>query len=122
MIVLDKGITIARMASRAERIGRNEALFREVNERIEDVQDTRAADGETLDLLCECGSASCTERIKVRHDDYDALRSDAQLFAVYPGHEEPTVERVVERRDGYDVVRKNVGRPEEIAEETDPRS
>jgi hypothetical protein len=109
------------MTSRAERIGRNEALFREVNERIEDVTETLGNEPERLQLLCECGSPSCTERITLARNEYEALRGDAQLFAVYPGHEDATVERVAERRNGYDVVRKHTGEPERIAEETDPR-
>jgi hypothetical protein len=107
---------------RAERIGRNEALFREVNERIEDVAETLRSNPETLDLLCECGAAECTKRITMRREDYETLRSDPHLFAVYPGHDEPTVEEIVSRHDGYDVVRKNAGAAERIAEETNPRS
>jgi hypothetical protein len=109
------------VVSRVERVGLNEALFREVNERIEDVADALGPNAETLDLLCECGSASCKERITLRRADYEALRSDPHLFAVYPGHEQPTVEEVVSRHDGYDVVRKDVGAAEDIAEETNPR-
>ena len=45
---------------RTRRIGLNEAVFREVNERIEGL----AAEfkvGEGLDLICECGDASCVK-------------------------------------------------------------
>jgi hypothetical protein len=110
------------MDRRAERIGLNEALFREVNERIEDVAETLQSDPETLDILCECGSAQCMERITLRRSDYETLRGDPHLFAVHPGHDEPTVEEVVSHHEGYDVVRKHVGAAEKIAEETDPRS
>lgn len=111
-----------RVPSRVERIGLNEALFREVNERIEDVSDALRSTPETLDLLCECGSAQCTKRITLRREDYETLRSDPHLFAVFSGHDEPTVEQVVSHHEGYDVVRKDVGAAERIAEETDPRA
>jgi hypothetical protein len=110
------------MGAREERIGLNEAVFREVNERIEHVAQTLAPNTEQLDLVCECGNAACEERISMTPAEYEALRSDAQQFAVYPGHEIPDVERVVERRKGYDIVQKFKGAPERIAEQTDPRS
>ena len=53
--------------------------------------------------------------------EYEELRSDAHQFAVHPGHEYPDVESVVARLKGYDIVRKNRGVPEQIAEQTDPR-
>jgi hypothetical protein len=109
------------MGAREERIGLNEAVFREVNERIENVAEILAPNTEQLDLVCECGNAACEERISMTMAEYEALRSESHLFAVYPGHEYPDVERVVEKRKGYDVVQKFKGAPERIAEETDPR-
>jgi hypothetical protein len=108
--------------TREERIGLNEAVFREVNERIEDLAETFDIADQPLDLVCECGDATCSERISMSQAEYERLRSDSQLFAVYPGHEETAVERIVDKRAGYDVVRKNTGAPERIAEQTDPRA
>jgi len=110
------------VSSREERIGLNEAVFREVNERIEDLADRFALNDEPLDLVCECGDADCVRRISMTRAEYEGLRSDPQQFAVHPGHEYPDVEEVVERRNGYDIVAKNKGIPERIAEQTDPRS
>ena len=109
------------MSSREERIGLNEAVFREVNERIEDLAAAFQLTEEQLDLICECGDASCVERISMPHADYEELRSDGNQFAVYPGHESPDVERVIAKRKGYDVVAKHEGVPQQIAEQTDPR-
>ena len=109
------------MSSREERIGLNEAVFREVNERIEDLAETFDLRTQSLDLICECGDAACVERISMTHGEYKELRSDAHQFAVHPGHEYPDVESVVARLKGYDVVRKGRGVPAQIAEQTDPR-
>ncbi len=109
------------MSSREERIGLNEAVFREVNERIEDLAETFDLRTQSLDLICECGDAACVERISMTHDEYMELRSDAHQFAVHPGHEYQDVESVVARLKGYDVVRKDRGVPAQIAEQTDPR-
>jgi hypothetical protein len=110
------------MSTREERIGLNEAVFREVNERIEDLAETFQLKDEPLDLVCECGDATCVRRITMTRTEYEELRSEPHQFAVHPGHEYPDVEEVVERRKGYDIVSKNQGIPEKIAERTDPRS
>jgi hypothetical protein len=109
------------VTSRDERIGRNEALFREVNERIEAMHEAMESPVSDADFLCECGSAACTEHIHMSLAEYEAVRSDKTTFAVVSGHEEPSVEVVVERRPGYDVVRKLPGTPAEIAANESPR-
>jgi hypothetical protein len=107
--------------NREARIGMNEAVFRSVNERIQEVANSFQLNTEPLDLICECGNASCVERISLTPAEYEELRSSAHHFAVVPGHEVKDVEMVVARRGRYDIVSKNRGVPEQIAEETDPR-
>ena len=109
------------MSSREERIGLNEAVFREVNERIEALAETFQLDSQPLDLICECGDASCLKRISMTQAEYEQVRSESHQFAVYPGHVAPEVEDVLERRRGYEIVRKDEGAPKQIAERTDPR-
>lgn len=110
------------MTTREERIGLNEAVFREVNERIQQVAESFDLQDEQLDLLCECGRAECVDRISMNHGEYEELRSESHQFAIRPGHDEPDVERVVAKKNGYDIVQKFRGAPERIAEETDPRA
>jgi hypothetical protein len=109
------------MDERHERIGLNEVVFREVNERISDLADDFGLQGQPLDLVCECGDRTCVARITMTHDEYEGLRAEPMHFAVYPGHEELDVEAVVEHHGGYDVVRKHEGGPAALAEATDPR-
>jgi hypothetical protein len=106
---------------RERRIGLNEAVFREANERIEELNQTFATFTDELVLVCECGDGGCAEKISMSPAAYDELRSEASHFAIVPGHEIPDVEQVVARRDGYDVVSKREGIPRRIAEVTDPR-
>jgi hypothetical protein len=105
------------VSDRSERIGRNEALFREVNERIDQL---RADLGgvNAFDIVCECGVTECTERFSITGDEYRALRQDVHRFAVVPGHERPELERIVERRAGYLVVVKTDPDAAKAAEET----
>jgi hypothetical protein len=106
------------MTERATRIGLNEALFREVNERVRQLTDDAQDGDESLTIVCECGSENCTEELEIAYSAYQEIRSDAAHFAVSPGHVAPDVEDVVEKRDGYDVVEKRPGTPRQIAEET----
>jgi hypothetical protein len=91
---------------RAERIGRNEDLFRKVNDQIEGVNETFGTITGTMTVLCECGRIDCIEQIELTVDEYRELRSDSTHFAVKPDHEIPDVEDVVKRREGYFVVAK----------------
>ena len=110
------------MSEREAQIGLNEAVFREVNERIEGLAETFDLKSEPLDLVCECGDATCVQRITMSLSDYEELRSDPHQFAVHPGHEIPAVETVVGKRKGYVIVEKDPGVPQQVAERTDPRS
>jgi hypothetical protein len=101
-----------------ERVARNEALFREVNERIEQLAGAGASD--PIEFLCECGQASCTETIPLSRTEYERVRSDPMLFVVKLGHGAANVEDVVEREDGFQIVRKHEAEGR-IAQETDPR-
>jgi hypothetical protein len=100
----------------------NEALFREVNERVKTINQGFGEPLPETDFVCECGLDSCTERVRMTLDAYEELRSNPTRFAVRPGHELPDVETVVEEHGDYVVVEKHPGGPAELATETDPRS
>jgi len=110
---------IDEMDQRAREVGRHQALFREVNERIEELAETFVRKDE-LSILCECGSRECDERVALLKDEYEKLRRIPTHFAVRPGHEIPDVERVVERHDGFVVVEK-FGESAKAAIRLDPR-
>lgn len=107
---------------RASRIGRNEAVFREVNERLESLNETFGTLTGRMELVCECGDALCGDMIALTAADYEAVRADAELFVTAKGHVVDGVERVVDARPGYDVIRKDPGDPARIAHATNPRA
>jgi hypothetical protein len=104
------------------RTGENEALFREVNERLKERKREDSVWVSPSQWICECAEETCTERIEMSPLEYEQLRSESTQFAVAPNEEHVSldVERIVEKRDGYWVVEK-IGEAAEIAEETDPR-
>ena len=109
-------------SARERRAGENQSLFREVNERINAVKESRAVWVTISEWVCECADEACTERIAMTPEEYEELRSNATHFAVAPAemHVVPEVERVVEERERYWVVEKQ-GEAAEVAEELDIR-
>ena len=110
------------MDERTRRIGQNEALFREVNERVKDLNETFDLVLDERMLVCECGRETCIEQIAMTAEDYEAVRAASDQFVVIPGHEELGAEDVVGRGDGFVVVKKRPGEPTALAEELDPRT
>jgi hypothetical protein len=110
------------VSERERRIGANEAIFREVNERLEEINRTFSTVTRSMEIMCECGDMSCAQMLSIPLADYERIRSDPTLFAVLSGHETAAVESVVEQQQGFDVVRKHPGEPALLAEATDPRA
>jgi hypothetical protein len=104
---------------RAREVGQRQSLFREVNERIEELAETFDLKDELM-ILCECGSPECDEKIALGDGGYEELRLVPTHFAVAPGHEIPALERVVERHDGFVIVEK-FGESAKAAIRLDPR-
>ena len=102
-----------------EKIARNNATFRDANDRIE----TAAAgygywDGRTVPFLCECSDERCLTIIRMTLEEYSQVRSNPRWFAHAPGHEVEIggVIVTVEARDDYVLVEK-VGHAGEVAAE-----
>ena len=93
------------MSPREKRVIQNEALFREVNTRIAELEDRISSGGELLPLVCECANTGCTTLIEVDPGTFRAVRENARLFLVAPGHEREE-EAVVGRGAGYFIVEK----------------
>jgi hypothetical protein len=89
----------------AERAARNEEIFREVNERIEEGAEQHGVTG-TLPFHCECGRASCVATIEIPAGRYAVIVRERYRFVVLPGHEEPSIERTVETTPEYLIVEK----------------
>ena len=103
-----------------DRVAKNEALFRAVNDRIRELGE-KARPLDEVDFLCECGNGDCLQAISIRPDQYELVRSKPVQFIVARGHEKPEVERVIAEEDGFLVIEKLPGE-QEIARSTDPRS
>jgi hypothetical protein len=110
---------------RRDRVAKNEALVRSLNERVLEVAEPflevgGARETERVAFVCECGRDQCYETIELLVEEYERARELPTRFVVVPGHELPEVERVVSRGERFALVEKH---PEEseIAAATDPR-
>ena len=87
-----------------ERATRNQALFREVNNRINEI--SSAFDVAEAAYVCECLDPDCLQKVAVPQQEYRRIRRQPTEFIVVPGHEQLNVEQVVERDTHWVVVRK----------------
>lgn len=108
------------MDAREERLAHNEVLFRDVNERIEQIAVPQGPDPHVFEFLCECSNVDCTLRLPMTLAAYEEVRSDSALFVVAPGHDRPEVEEVLRRTDAYQIVKKEGGAAQ-LAAARDPR-
>jgi hypothetical protein len=110
------------VTEREERIARNEALFRDLNERLKEITETLTPedDATVLELFCECGSVDCMEKIRVPLEHYEGVRATPERFLIAPDHDIPEVEDVIDRPGPYWVVEKHEEEAQ-IARAMDPR-
>jgi hypothetical protein len=101
----------------AERIGRNDAIFRKANEGIAEVAEDEEID-ESVPFICECADPGCRELVRMSLEEYSQIRSDPRLFLNVPGHEAAAQGwgQVIETHDRYVVVAK-IGPAGEVAEQ-----
>jgi hypothetical protein len=113
---------VATINERQEKGGRNQALFRDVNERIEKLTIADAVPtSETWDFLCECANTECVATISLTYDAYEAVRRIPTRFVVLPGHVYPEIERIVDENGGYVIVEK-FGEGGKMTVARDPRA
>jgi hypothetical protein len=104
-----------------ERMARNEATFRRINEDIKRGRDA-GDEARLIGFVCECGMSGCSRLMELTAAEYEQVRSDPHRFAIVKGHELPAGESVVERHARYMVVRKDTEAAAAIAKRTDPRA
>ena len=93
------------MSPREQRVIHNEALFREGNARIAELEERLSSGGELMTLICECANTGCTTLINVDTGTFQTVRENPLLYLVAPGHERDE-ETVVGRGAAYFIVEK----------------
>lgn len=102
------------MSPRETRQARNEAIFREVNERIAELAERPYLDAD-FHVVCECAQVGCSAMLPIELDDYREVRAHPRWFVVAPGHVVPEIEDVVNRHGAYEIVEKHADVPLGVA-------
>jgi hypothetical protein len=104
----------------AARIGKNEDLFREVNERIRELNDAfDESSADPVDFVCECSLEGCRDYVPLTLAEYRAVRATPTHFLVAPGHAwHAGVEHAIERNESFWIVEK-LGEAADVASERD---
>ena len=100
-------------------MAKTESLFRDVNERI-----ATAAGGfgsEQAEFVCECADPTCVDRVEVPLEVYEDVRSEPTTFILANGHEEGSIEKVVETRRRFQIVEKVNRKVVAVVKKLDPR-
>src|SRR5512132_132004 len=105
-----------------ERIAKNDATFRDANERI-----AAAAGAYGLDFpvpfICERADPTCSQIVPLELGHYEKIRAVSRHFLNTPGHDAAAqgAAVVVAERDGYVIVEK-IGHAGDVVEALDERN
>lgn len=91
---------------REARAQRNSNLFREVNERIRQLQTRSRFETDRVGFVCECRVLGCTTPVYLTSAEYSEARGTAGCFVVAPAHVDPDRERVIIVTEQYAVVER----------------
>jgi hypothetical protein len=111
------------MSLREERMAKNEAASREINEKIQGLPGRAPgrATRQPIDIVCECARMTCDAAIDITLDEYEDAREDARHFVILPEHFVGDIERIVFENDRFALVAKREGTPADVARDENPR-
>jgi hypothetical protein len=102
----------------AERMAKNEAHFRRINESVKDgllhAPGGLAERDDLVGFVCECSNLECSHLVYAPASVYRRVRDSDRRFLVCSGHDERGIEDVVESAANYSIVEKR-GRAGHVA-------
>ena len=101
----------------AERSAKNEARFRDANEKLEraNLRIRGADDGSVTPFLCECEDVSCTAVVLLTLPEYEEARGSRRRFLICPDHVADNA-KVIARNSTHWLVEKQ-GEAGRVAQE-----
>jgi hypothetical protein len=72
------------MSYREERVAKNEATSRVINEGVEAAYESEPQD-EFLFFICECGLEQCDRTVRITKAVYERVRNDPRQFVIFRG-------------------------------------
>src|SRR5881275_2711603 len=100
------------------KLAENEVIFREANSSVaEFIAEGEGPNTKTqVPFYCECSNRKCRIRIKMTPKQYRELHRHTRYFIALAGHEMTEIEKVVQKKKGFNVIEKygEPPTPEEI--------
>jgi hypothetical protein len=95
------------------RLIENEQIMEALNRRLQEHVARIRSEGDTdpsglVSCFCECSDLSCRGRIPITPARYADIHRDPSLFIVLAGHEQETIESVVDTWMDHLIVRKRL--------------
>lgn len=115
---LGLGYAAAMDDASAEKVARNNVVFRAANDEIAAAAEEHGlGDGRPVPFICECSDPRCTEVISLTLAEYKRVRSNPRWFAHAGGHDSdiPDVVRLLEDHERYALAEK-INHAGEVAE------
>jgi hypothetical protein len=106
---------------RMKKVARNQAMYRQVNERIEELNEAFEEMSGEFVVVCECADPMCAEQIALSREAYERTRANSAQFILRPGHQAADVEELVATQADYVIVEKHEGEAASLALKSDPR-
>ena len=75
-----------------------------MNERI--AENAERFEAGSTEFICECGDPQCVHRLEATLEEYEEVREHGATFLLAPGHDDKSIERVVEHRGHFMIVEK----------------
>jgi hypothetical protein len=100
-------------------MAKTESLFRDVNERIATAAEQFGS--EDAEFVCECADPTCVDRVEVPLEVYEHVRSEPTTFILANGHEDRSIEKIVETRRRFQIVEKINRKVVAVVKKLDPR-
>jgi hypothetical protein len=91
------------MSAREERMAKNEAASREINEEVERAHQTDPP-GRRIQISCACALKDCSRVITITMEEYRQVRVDPRQFAVVAEPFIGDIERIVYENDRFAVA------------------
>ncbi len=86
-----------------------ESLNRRLGERVGEIRgETGVSASEPVRFFCECSDLECRGRVALTRERFEEIHRDPALFVLLPGHENASIEIVVDTWGDHVVVRKTV--------------
>ena len=97
------------MSAPIDRLVQNQRTSRYANERLHFLAGDIVAEDRLVPFLCECADDLCLGRVEMSLAEYDKIHVDRDTFSILAEHRRVDGERVIDRRDTYEVVMKSPG-------------